>query len=256
MLTADLLTGLPRVRHAFFTRQGGVSRGLYDSLNCGIGSRDEAARVQENRARAMAKVGAKPEQLCTPYQTHSRIVAHVEEPWASGERPEADALVTKRPGMVLAITTADCVPVLFADHEAGVVGAAHAGWRGAVDGVLEATVEAMERLGALRGRILAAIGPAIEQKSYEVGPEFPAPFLEQSPDYQALFRPAQRDGHFMFDIKGYARRRLATLKVGAVETMAHDTCGEPDLFFSYRRSCLRGEPDYGRSLSAIQLEAG
>ncbi len=250
-----MLTGLPRVRHAFFTRHGGVSRGLYDSLNCGIGSRDEAARVQENRARAMAKLGAAPDQLFTPYQTHSSTVAQVERAWGPGERPEADALVTARPGLVLAITTADCVPVLFADPEAGVVGAAHAGWRGALDGVLDATVAAMERLGALRGRILAAIGPAIEQRSYEVGPEFPGPFLEQSADYRTLFRPSARAGHFMFDIKGYARRRLAALDLGAVETLAHDTCGEPDLFFSYRRSCLQQEPDYGRSLSTIKLEA-
>lgn len=254
MLTVDSLSRLPGVRHAYFTRQGGVSEGIYDSLNCGIGSNDGGDRVAENRARAMAQVGAKPEQLFTPYQTHSKTVAVVTRPWTKGERPEADALVTDRPGLILAVTTADCVPVLFADAEAGVVGAAHAGWRGAVSGVLEATVEAMERLGAARDGIVAAIGPAIEQQSYEVGPEFPQPFVEQSADNKGFFSPSKRAGHFMFDIKGYVERRLAQLDLGSVEALPHDTCGEPDLFFSYRRSCHLNEPDYGRSLSTIHLE--
>lgn len=254
MLTADSLSRLPSIRHTFFTRRGGVSEGIYASLNCGLGSNDEGGRVVENRARVMAQVEANPAQLFTPYQTHSNKVALVERPWNGEERPEADALVTRRAGLVLAITTADCVPVLFADPEAGVVGAAHAGWRGAVSGVLDATVAAMEPLGAKRGRIVAAIGPAIEQRSYEVGPEFPQPFVEQSADNKSFFSPSKRAGHFMFDIKGYVGRRLADLELGGVETLPHDTCGEPDLFFSYRRSCHLNEPDYGRSLSTIHLE--
>ena len=254
MLTARSLSPLSGIRHAFFTRQGGVSEGIYDSLNCGLGSDDERPRVLENRARVSARMSAGPEQLFTPYQTHSNKVALVEDPWAEDERPEADALVTRRKGPVLAITTADCVPVLFADQETGVVGAAHAGWRGALDGVLAATVDVMEQQGAERNRIVAAIGPAIEQRSYEVGPEFPAPFLEQSADNRDFFEPAERDSHFMFDIKGYVGSRLAALELCSVEILPQDTCGEPDLFFSYRRSCHRREADYGRSLSAIHLE--
>ena len=254
MLTIGPLNDLPRVRHAFFTRRGGVSGGLYDSLNCGFGSGDERQNVAENRSRAMARIDMTPERLVTVYQVHSSRVRAVEQPWRPDEAPQADAMVTRTPGVALGVLTADCAPVLLADTEGGVVGAAHAGWRGAVGGVLEAVVTAMEQLGAARERIVAGIGPCIAQRSYEVGPEFPAPLLERSADNRDFFCPAARDGHFLFDLKGYAARRLAAAGVGAVKCLPCDTCGEAERFFSYRRSCLRSEGDYGRGLSAIYLE--
>ena len=190
----------------------------------------------------------------TVYQVHSDRAAVADAPWEREAAPRADALVTATPGLALGILTADCVPVLFADAKARVVGAAHAGWRGALGGVLESAVEAMEGLGAERRRIVAGIGPAIAQRSYEVGPEFPAPFLEQSEENRDLFYPARRKGHFLFDLKAYAARRLALLSLAAVNSLPCDTCAEEHRFFSYRRACLRGESDYGRGLSAICLE--
>ncbi len=254
MLTIGTLNELPGIRHAFFTRQGGVSEGLYSSLNCGLGSGDTAENVTSNRRRALEKIEIEAERLVTVYQVHSPDVALVEGPWQNGEAPRADAMVTQRPCVALGILTADCAPVLMAEPKAKVVGAAHAGWRGALDGVLEATVAAMEELGAARERIVAGIGPAISQKSYEVGPEFPAPFLAQGPENRDFFCPAPREGHFLFDLKGYAARRLARLGLKAVQCLPCDTCAEEQRFFSYRRSCHRGEPDYGRGLSAIYLE--
>ncbi len=254
MLTIGPLNDLPRIRHAFFTRQGGVSEGLYASLNCGYGSGDDKDRVRENRARAMDRIGLEPDRLVTVYQVHSARVAVADEPWAPGEAPRADALVTRVPGLALGVLTADCAPVLLADSKARVVGAAHAGWRGALGGVLEAVVEAMEELGAKRGTIAAGVGPAIAQRSYEVGPEFPGPLLEQSEDSGDLFCPARREGHFLFDLKGYVARRLARMGLVGVQCLPCDTCRESDRFFSYRRSRQRGESDYGRGLSAIYLE--
>jgi hypothetical protein len=254
MLIIGPLNDLPRVRHAFFTRQGGVSEGLYESLNCGYGSGDDKDRVGENRARAMARIDLEPDRLVTVYQMHSARVAVVDEPWAPGEAPQADALVTRVPGLALGVLTADCAPVLLADSKARVVGAAHAGWRGALGGVLEAVVEAMEELGAQRGTIAAGVGPAIAQRSYEVGPEFPGPLLEQSADISDLFCPARREGHFLFDLKGYVVRRLAHMGLIGVQCLPCDTCRESDRFFSYRRCRQRGESDYGRGLSAIYLE--
>jgi polyphenol oxidase len=241
--------------HAFFTREGGVSEGLFASLNCGLGSGDDAAKVAENRRRAMAALGLEGDRLATGYQVHSADVAIIDERWRPEERPRADALVTRRQDVALGILTADCVPVLFADAEAGVIGAAHAGWRGALGGVLEATVAAMISLGAAPQRLSAGIGPAIAQPSYEVGPEFPAPFLAQDEANAGFFRKAPRAGHFLFDLPGYVARRLGRLGLGAVEQSGGDTAAEPERFFSYRRSCLRREPDYGRALSAIRLEA-
>jgi polyphenol oxidase len=241
--------------HAFFTREGGVSEGLFASLNCGLGSGDDAAKVAENRRRAMAALGLEGDRLVTGYQVHSADVAIVDERWRPEERPRADALVTRRQDVALGILTADCVPVLFADAEAGVIGAAHAGWRGALGGVLEATVAAMISLGAAPQRLSAGIGPAIAQPSYEVGPEFPAPFLAQDEANAGFFRKAPRAGHFLFDLPGYVARRLARLGLGAIEQSGSDTAAEPERFFSYRRSCLRQEPDYGRGLSAIRLGA-
>jgi polyphenol oxidase len=241
--------------HAFFTREGGVSEGLFTSLNCGLGSGDDAAKVAENRRRAMAALGLDGDRLVTGYQVHSADVAVIDERWRPEERPRADALVTRRGDVALGILTADCVPVLFADAEAGVIGAAHAGWRGALGGVLEATVAAMVALGAAPQRLRAGIGPAIAQPSYEVGPEFPAPFLAQDEANAGFFRKAPRAGHFLFDLPGYVARRLARLGLGAIEQSGGDTAAEPERFFSYRRSCLRQEPDYGRALSAIRLGA-
>jgi YfiH family protein len=254
MLTIGPLNDLSRVRHAFFTRSGGVSEGFYESLNCGYGSDDDADRVAENRARAMAGIGLEPGRLATAYQVHSNRVAVVEALWPLGQAPQADALVTRERDLALGVLTADCAPVLLADAGAGVVGAAHAGWRGALDGVLEATVEAMEALGAKRGRIAAGVGPTIAQRSYEVGPEFPAPMLEQSADNSDFFCTARREGYFLFDLKGYVARRLSSMGLKGVQCLPCDTCGEPDRFFSYRRSRRLGEPDYGRGLSAIYLE--
>jgi YfiH family protein len=244
---------LPGIRHGFFTRHGGVSEGIYASLNCGFGSSDEAAKVAENRARAMAALGLAGDRLATCYQTHSADVVVVDDPWPRGENPRADAMVTRTPEIALGILTADCAPVLFADAEARIIGAAHAGWRGALSGVLEATVEAMKKLGAVPQRIHAAIGPCIGSDSYEVGPEFPAPFLAETAGNEVFFRAAPRAGHFLFDLAGYATARLKRLSLARIETMPGDTAADVERFFSYRRSYHRKEPDYGRELSAIVL---
>lgn len=250
------MAGRPGLRHAFFTRQGGQGDGIYASLNCGFGSDEAPAVVEANRAHAMALLGLPATALVTVHQIHSPDVSVVERPWPRAENPMADALVTDRPGAALGILTADCVPILFADIEAGVIGAAHSGWKGTRDGVSEATIAAMERLGARRGRIHAAIGPAIQQKSYEVGPEFPERFTRLEPTAAEFFVPSARAGHFMFDLPGLVAARLTALGLGSVERSAHDTAAEADLFFSYRRATLRGEPDYGRGLSAIALVRG
>jgi hypothetical protein len=253
MIQADALKDCRPIRHAFFTRRGGVSEGIYAALNCGYGSGDDRAKVMENRRRALAMIGLPPEALATAYQVHSAEVAEVAEPWPLDARPKVDAMVTTRPGIALGIGTADCAPVLFADLKAGVIGAAHAGWRGALGGVAEATVRHMARLGADPAHISAAVGPCIAQASYEVGPEFPQPFLQQDPENRRFFVPSQRDGRFMFDLPGYVVGRLERLGLAAVERAAHDTCAEADLFFSYRRATLSGEKDYGRGLSVIAL---
>ncbi len=254
MLTIGPLNDLPGVRHAFFERSGGVSEGLYTSLNCGFGSGDEPDRVAENRTRALAQLELDRDALVTAYQVHSNRVAVVESPWPREAAPKVDALATRTPGVALGILTADCVPVLLADAEAGVIGAAHAGWRGALDGVLDAVVAAMIDLGAAPERIVAGVGPAIGQRSYEVGPEFPRPFLAQTGANEDFFCPAARAGHFMFDLKGYVARRLVGAGLRKVQVLPCDTCAEEARFFSYRRSCQRGEPDYGRGLSVITLE--
>ena len=254
MLTIGTLNALPAIRHAFFSRDGGVSEGLFTSLNCGFGSGDDKAHVSENRRRAMAKIELEGERLVTAYQVHSPDVVEVKTPWQREDAPMADAMVTREPGLALGILTADCVPVLLADPEARVIGAAHAGWKGALHGVLQATVDAMCALGASPEKILAGIGPAISQRSYEVGPEFPAPFLAQEEHNADFFCPGKRDGHFHFDLKGYVARRLAEAGLARVQTLPCDTCAEEERFFSYRRACHRQEGDYGRGLSAIYLE--
>jgi hypothetical protein len=254
MLQAASFGALARVRHGFFTREGGVSEGIYASLNCGPGSKDDPAAVAENRARAMAMMDLPAQALVTVYQAHTPEVVVVEEPWAGGP-PTADAMVTTKPGLALGILTADCTPVLFADRKGGVVAAAHAGWKGAVGGVLENTVAAMAKLGAKKGNIVAAMGPCIGQRSYEVGPEFPAPFLAEDTMNQDFFAPSPgREGHFLFDLPGYISRKLSRLGVHEVTRVPADTCRDESRFFSYRRTTLRGEPDYGRQLSAIVIE--
>ena len=246
----------PGLRHAFFTRQGGQGDGIYASLNCGFGSDEAPAVVEANRASAMALLDLPAHALVTVHQIHSSDVSVVERPWSRAENPKADALVTDRPGVALGILTADCAPILFADSEAGVIGAAHSGWKGTRDGVSEATVAAMERLGARRSRIHAAIGPAIQQKSYEVGPEFPERFTDLDPTTERFFIPSARPGHFMFDLPGLVEACLKALDLASVERSLHDTAAEAELFFSYRRATLRREPDYGRGLSAIALVQG
>lgn len=255
MLTLGPFNEIDGVRHGFFTREGGVSEGLYASLNCGLGSGDDADNVTTNRRRAMERLDVAAGALVTCYQIHSPTVVEVDAPWTRDNTPRADAMVTTRPGVALGILTADCAPVLFADREARVVGAAHAGWRGAVGGVLDATVEAMSRHGARPATMIAAIGPCIAQRSYEVGPEFPAPFIAADPADAMFFIPSSRPGHFMFDLRGYVARRLAKIGIREVHQMPNDTCREEERFFSYRRACLRGEKDYGRGLSAITLQA-
>lgn len=242
------------VRPLFCSRNGGVSEGVFASLNCGLGSGDEAARVGENRARAMAKIGLPVAALCTAYQSHGARCVTVVSPWEHGDRPKADAMVTDRPGIALGVLTADCAPVLFADSGARVVGVAHAGWRGALAGVLESAVAAMAGLGARPGGTVAAVGPCIAQESYEVGPELVAAFTAADAANAGLFAPAAREGHAMFDLAGYIVRRLETLGLAEVSVVAHDTCADADRFFSYRRARKRGEADYGRLLSAITLD--
>jgi YfiH family protein len=254
MLTAHPLSSRD-VAHGFFTRRGGVSRGIYASLNCGRGSKDEKADVEANRARVLATLSLPERSLVTLYQVHSPTVIQVDRVLAREESPKADAMVTTTPGVALGILTADCAPVLFADAEAGVVGGAHAGWRGAKAGVVEATIEAMVARGARRSRIAAALGPCIGRDSYEVGAEFPAPFLEDEPANERFFRPAPRAGHFLFDLPGYVFARLERAGIGHLEHLRQDTCAEADSFFSYRRACQKGEGDYGRLLSVIALKS-
>jgi polyphenol oxidase len=242
-------------RHAFFTRRGGVSTGLYHSLNCGVGSGDDPAAVRANRTRAMAALDLPADALFTCHQYHSAEVAVIDAGAPPTKPPRVDALVTTSPNLALGIVTADCGPVLFADTRDRIIGAAHAGWRGALGGVLDATVDAMIEQGARADNIAVAIGPMIGPGSYEVGPEFPGPFLEQEAGNAAYFRAAAREGHFMFDLPGYIAARLARLGLGDILRLDGDTCHDEVNFFSYRRSQHRGEPDYGRMLSTIVLES-
>lgn len=248
---AENLQQTSGIQHAFLSRAGGVSEGIYAGLNCGLGSDDVIEHVTENRARAARSVGAKPDALRTLYQVHSATVVDADDDWA-GAPPQADALVCTRPGVAIGVLAADCAPVLMADPEAGVIGAAHAGWRGALDGVIEATVEAMAQRGAVRARIRAAVGPCIGPASYEVGPEFPEPFLQQSEANSGFFTNRPESDRLLFDLPGFVRQRLADAQVETVSATGHDTYSNAD-FFSYRRSCHRNEPDYGRNLSLIVL---
>ncbi|MER2607191.1 MAG: peptidoglycan editing factor PgeF [Siculibacillus sp.] len=253
MIVSPLLSALPGVAHGFFTREGGVSDGLYASLNIGLGSADARERVIENRRRVATALGVAADALALPYQVHSPDVAVVEEPWRPGEGPRVDAVVTARPGVAIGVATADCGPILFADAEAGVVGAAHAGWQGAFKGVIEATVAAMERLGAERGRTVAVLGPTISAAAYEVGPEFVARFVERDAGWARFFGPSSRAGHAMFDLPAFVGLRLEEAGIGRRGDLGLCTYADEARFFSYRRTTHRGEPDYGRLVSAIAV---
>jgi polyphenol oxidase len=253
MITLSVLDGHPAIRHAFFTREGGVSDGLYASLNCGFGSGDDKVRVGRNREIAASRLGLSAERLVSCHQVHGTVTINVERPWRREHNPRADGMVTTVPGLALGVLAADCAPVLFADPEARVIAAAHGGWRGALSGVMEATVAAMTGLGARAERIQAGIGPCIAQPSYEVGPEFEARFAAEDPSSGSFFRPATRPDHFLFDLSGYIAHRLSRLGLAEIEQAPHDTAAEEGLFFSYRRACRRGEADYGRGLAAIAL---
>ena len=252
-LHSPLLSAIPGLRHAFFSRNGGVSDGIYSGLNGGIGSRDNPANVAENRRRMAEQIGVKPEHLLTAYQVHSPDVVVASEPWDTAMRPRADAIVTRIEGLAIGITAADCGPVLLADPNARVIGAAHAGWKGALTGVVESTVVAMEKLGADRSGIVAAIGPLIRQDSYEVGNEFVERFIETDAENSMFFLPAAREGHAMFDLAGFIRMRLENAGVLVIDDIGVDTYSD-ESFFSYRRSVHRKEPDYGRHVHAIALE--
>ncbi|MDP6590220.1 MAG: peptidoglycan editing factor PgeF [Alphaproteobacteria bacterium] len=241
------------VRHGFFTRAGGVSGGLYASLNCGYGSNDEYDAVRENRSRAAAALGLSADDLCSAYQIHGTAHVVVEKAWRHAQAPRADALVSNTAGVALGILTADCAPVLLADGDNRVIGAVHAGWRGALGGVLEAGVEGMRKLGARAANIGAVIGPTIGPDSYEVGAEFPAPFLAHDRAAEAFFRPARREAHYLFDLPGYVAHRLEALGLAEIARLGRDTYAEEEQFFSYRRNSLNGERDYGRLLAAIAL---
>lgn len=251
-IEAPELASYPNLHHAFFTRRGGVSEGIYASLNGGLGSSDDPARVAENRRRMAQELNLKPEALISVHQVHSADAVIVEGPW-TGERPKADGMATTVPGLALAITTADCGPVLFADPHVGVIGAAHAGWRGAVTGILEATIQAMEQLGARREKIVAVLGPTISQAAYEVGPELAERVAGTNPDAESFFAPSERENHFMFDLPGYIGMRLEAAGIGEFANLGLCTYSDEERFFSYRRTTHRGESDYGRLISAIVL---
>ncbi len=252
MIEVPGLAAIRCVRHGFFTREGGVSNGIYASLNTGFGSDDDPARVMENRNRIASKLGVDSDRLLTVWQWHSADVITVDKPWDVQDPPKADAMVSNIPGQPAAVLTADCTPVLFSSADGKVVGAAHAGWKGAIGGVLASTVRRMRELGA--HDIHAAIGPTISQANYEVGPEFQAQFVERDAANERFFIPSGKPGHFMFDLPGFVHVHLEELGLGSIEDAGLCTYGDEQRFFSYRRTTHRGELDYGRQLSAICIE--
>ncbi|MBR1297732.1 peptidoglycan editing factor PgeF [Bradyrhizobium sp. AUGA SZCCT0042] len=248
---SSLLSAIPGLRHAFFTREGGVSGGIYEGLNGGLGSNDDAAHVAENRRRMAEQMGVAPDRFISVHQIHSPDAVVATGPW-TGDKPRADALVTRTEGLAIGVTAADCGPILFVDPTARVIGAAHAGWKGALTGIIESTVDAMERLGADRTGTVAAIGPLIRQHSYEVGGEFVERFLDADAANAAYFIASERAGHSMFDLAGYIRMRLENAGVLVIDDIGVDTYSD-ERFYSYRRSVHRKEPDYGRHVHAIAL---
>src|SRR5258707_8622515 len=244
-LGSPLLSAIPGLRHAFFTRDGGVSDGIYQSLNGGLGSNDDPARVAENRRRMAEQMGVTPEHFLGIWQIHSPDAVAASGPWQGTTRPQADGIVTRAEGLAIGATAADCGPILFVDPNARVIGAAHAGWKGALTGIVESTVDAMEKLGAERSGIVAAIGPLIRQRSYEVGNEFVERFVEADTENALFFLPAAREGHAMFDLAGFIRMRLENAGVLMIDDIGADTYSD-ERFFRYRRSVHREDPDYGR----------
>jgi YfiH family protein len=249
---SSLLAAIPGLRHAFFTREGGVSGEIYESLNGGLGSNDDPANVLENRRRMAEQMGVVPENFISVHQVHSPDAVVATGPWPDDTRPRADAIVTRTEGIAIGVTAADCGPILFADAGARVIGAAHAGWKGALTGVVESTIDAMEKLGADRSGIVAAIGPLIRQHSYEVGGEFVERFLDADGENKSFFIPSVRAGHAMFDLAGFIRMRLENAGVLMIDDIGVDTYSD-ERFYSYRRSVHRKEPDYGRHVHAIAL---
>lgn len=253
MMTASpLLSAIPGLRHAFFTREGGVSGGIYAGLNGGLGSSDDPASVAENRRRMAQQMGVSPEHFLSVWQVHSPDAVVATGPWEGASRPRADAMVTRTEGLAIGVTAADCGPILFVDPNARVIGAAHAGWKGALTGIVESTVDAMEKLGAERSGIVAAIGPLIRQHSYEVGGEFVERFVEADAENALFFIPSTREGHAMFDLAGFIRTRLENAGVLMIDDTGIDTYSD-ERFYSYRRSVHRKEPDYGRHVHSIAL---
>ncbi|TYC55789.1 peptidoglycan editing factor PgeF [Rhodobacterales bacterium] len=252
-IEVDLLK-LDGIRHGYFTRQGGVSTGIYGSLNIGLGSQDDRDLVRENRSRVASVLGVGAASLVSPHQIHSPDVITVDKPFEADADRRADALVTATPGLAISVATADCGPVLFADPNARVIGAAHSGWKGAYTGVLQNTVAAMEDLGAARSDIVAVLGPTISRGAYEVGPEFERRFVEADPGYAIYFGPSEKAGHFMFDLPAFITDRLRDLGLAQVASTGHCTYADEDRFFSFRRTTHRSEPDYGRQISAIALQ--
>jgi polyphenol oxidase len=253
-LGSSLLSAIPGLRHAFFTRDGGVSDGIYAGLNGGLGSNDDPRNVMENRRRMAELIGVAPDHFLSVHQLHSPDAVVASGPWKGASRPRADAIVTRTEGIAIGVTAADCGPILLVDPNARVIGAAHAGWKGALTGILESTVDAMEKLGAERGGMVAAIGPMIRQHSYEVGGEFVERFIEAEADNAVFFLPSAREGHSMFDLAGFIRMRLENAGVLMIDDIGADTYSD-ERFYSYRRSVHRKEPDYGRHVHAIALEA-
>jgi YfiH family protein len=250
-ITADSLAALTGIAHGFFTREGGVSEGTYAALNCGLGSQDDPDAVRENRARVAAHLGAP--SLITPHQVHGTTAVVAQEAWPKDARPKADAIVTTRRGLAVGVLTADCAPVLFADGEAGVVAAVHAGWRGALSGILEATIAEMQRIGASPQRIVAAVGPCIGQPAYQVGPDFEQAFLERDPASAQFFTRPEPGARPHFDLGAYVALRLVRAGIGGNQMTKLCTYARSAEFFSFRRSQALGEPDYGRQISAIVL---
>ena len=255
MLQSASLAALAGIRHGFFTRTGGVSQGVYASLNGGVGSNDNPEQVAENRARMAQALGVAPERFLTPYQIHSPDVVAADRPWTADTRPRADAIVTREPGLAIGVSTADCGPLLFADAKARVIGAAHAGWRGALTGVIDDTVAAMEKLGAERANIIVTLGPTIRQDNYEVGPEFVERFLAADAYNARFFSDAARAGHALFDLTGYIAARVQQAGIEKFEDIGLCTYADPARFYSFRRATHLSEPDYGRHINAIALTA-
>jgi YfiH family protein len=252
MIQSDALK-LEGLAHGFFTRKGGHSTGVFSSLNCGMGSGDDRETVLKNRALVAGRLGIAPDCLLSAWQVHSAEASVVTGPWGQDDRPRVDALVTRTPGIGLGVLTADCGPILFADPQARVIGAAHAGWKGALGGITARTLDVMEEQGARRARVIAVIGPMISRAAYEVGPEFPARFIEADPANRHHFTPSGRPGHAMFDLPGYLAARLRAEGAGTVIDLSLCTFGDEQRFFSYRRATHRKEKDYGRLISAIAL---